>query len=75
VQRAERGRRSVDQNCVPLRKAIQYGIDARAVDEMDYLTKYYGPDNGCGNCSAGGRSALPTACEDPWLKNNEPGNL
>ena len=28
----------VDENCNPLRKAILYGIDARATDEMAWLT-------------------------------------
>lgn len=33
---------AVDENCVPLRKAILYGIDARAHDEIEYLNQYYG---------------------------------
>src|SRR5665647_1349277 len=32
----------VDENCNPLRKAILYGIDARATDEMEELTQMYG---------------------------------
>ncbi|MBQ6368201.1 MAG: hypothetical protein IJJ30_06690 [Erysipelotrichaceae bacterium] len=34
----------VDENCRPLRKAILYGIDARAVDEMAQLTEMYGEE-------------------------------
>ncbi len=34
----------VDERCRPLRKAILYGIDARATDEIDQLTKMYGDE-------------------------------
>ncbi len=34
----------VDEACRPLRKAILYGIDARATEEIAYLNDYYGED-------------------------------
>ena len=34
----------VDEQCCPLRKAILYGIDARATDEMEQLTQMYGEE-------------------------------
>lgn len=34
----------VDEHCSPLRKAILYGIDARATDEMEQLTQLYGEE-------------------------------
>ena len=34
----------VDEACRPLRKAILYGIDARAEEEIRFLTGYYGPE-------------------------------
>lgn len=61
----------VDRNCRPLRKAILYGIDARASEEIDFLNKYYG---------AGKIKELfghPLCSDDiapkiMWIKNNEP---
>jgi xylulokinase len=62
---------AVDENCTPLRKAILYGIDARAKKEIEYLNSYYGPDrvlefNGRPLCS----NDIPPKML--WLKNNEP---
>ncbi len=34
----------VDKDGHPLRKAILYGIDARCVEEMEYLSQYYGTE-------------------------------
>lgn len=34
----------VDENCRPLRKAILYGIDARASEEIAFLNRHYGPE-------------------------------
>ena len=34
----------VDEHCRPLRKAILYGIDARATQEIAYLNEYYGEE-------------------------------
>lgn len=61
----------VDENCVPLRKAILYGIDARAKKEIAYLEEYYGLEkilefNGRPLCS----NDIPPKIL--WLKNNEP---
>lgn len=61
----------VDENCRPLRKAILYGIDARAVDEMRQLTEMYGEEQirkwyGRPLCSS---DVMPKIL---WIKNNEP---
>ena len=34
----------VDENCRPLRKAILYGIDARASEEIAFLNEHYGEE-------------------------------
>lgn len=62
---------AVDEHCNPLRKAILYGIDARATKEIDYLNNYFGLDrvlefNGRPLCS----NDIPPKML--WLKNNEP---
>jgi len=61
----------VDENCMPLRKAILYGIDARATAEMEQLTKLYGEEQirkwyGRPLCSS---DVMPKIL---WIKNNEP---
>lgn len=61
----------VDKDCMPLRKAILYGIDARAKTEIAWLTDYYGKEavlefNGRPLCS----NDIPPKML--WLKNNEP---
>lgn len=61
----------VDENCVPLRKAILYGIDSRAVEEMKWLTEYWGEEQIIGwfgrpLCSS---DVMPKIL---WIKNNEP---
>jgi xylulokinase len=61
----------VDENCRPLRKAILYGIDARATEEMAWLTSYYGEEQikswfGRPLCSS---DVMPKIL---WIKNNEP---
>lgn len=61
----------VDENCNPLRKAILYGIDARAGEEIAYLNHLYGKDkvlefNGRPLCS----NDIPPKML--WLKNHEP---
>lgn len=61
----------VDEECRPLRKAILYGIDARAVDEMAQLTQLYGPEQikawyGRPLCSS---DVMPKIL---WIKNKEP---
>ncbi|MCI9634317.1 MAG: FGGY-family carbohydrate kinase [Ruminococcus sp.] len=61
----------VDESCRPLRRAILYGIDARAVKEMEYITEYYGAERtqkllGHELCSS---DCMPKIL---WIKNNEP---
>lgn len=61
----------VDENCRPLRKAILYGIDARATKEIDWLTEYWGSEQikkwyGRPLCSS---DIMPKIL---WIKNNEP---
>lgn len=61
----------VDKDCKPLRKAILYGIDARASEEIKWLTDYYGEDQikawyGRPLCSS---DVMPKIL---WIKNNEP---
>lgn len=61
----------VDERCVPLRKAILYGIDARATAEMEFLTEYYGPER---MQTLFGRPLCSSDCMPKilWIKNNEP---
>ncbi|HOX31850.1 MAG TPA: FGGY-family carbohydrate kinase [Spirochaetales bacterium] len=61
----------VDRDCRPLRKAILYGIDARAVEEMAWLTGHWGEERikawfGRPLCSS---DVMPKIL---WLKNHEP---
>ena len=61
----------VDEHCNPLRKAILYGIDARATDEMAQLTELYGDEQirkwyGRPLCSS---DVMPKIL---WIKNKEP---
>ena len=61
----------VDDNCKPLRKAILYGIDSRAIDEMAELTEMYGEEQirkwyGRPLCSS---DVMPKIL---WIKNKEP---
>lgn len=61
----------VDENCVPLRPAILYGIDSRAEDEIQWLTHHYGEENvqklfGHPICSG------DTATKILWIRRHEP---
>lgn len=61
----------VDEQCRPLRKAILYGIDARATAEMAWLTQLYGDEQirawyGRALCSS---DVMPKIL---WIKNHEP---
>jgi len=61
----------VDADCRPLRKAILYGIDSRAVGEMAFMDSYYGEEKlnalwGRPLCSS------DVAPKILWIKNNEP---
>ena len=61
----------VDKDGHPLRKAILYGIDARCVEEMEYLSQYYGTEKvkklfGRPICSG------DVSAKILWIKNHEP---
>ncbi len=61
----------VDENCNPLRPAILYGIDARASEEIEWLTQYYGEEKahrlfGHPICTG------DTATKILWIKRHEP---
>ena len=61
----------VDENNNPLRKAILYGIDARATEEIAWLTEYWGEDQ---IIKWFGRplGSSDVAPKILWIKNNEP---
>lgn len=61
----------VDENCKPLRKAILYGIDARAEKEIEYLKDYYGQErlDELFNDPLCSSDCMPKIL---WIKNNEP---
>jgi xylulokinase len=61
----------VDENCVPLRKAILYGIDARASDEIVWLKEYYG-EKRLGELFTHSLCSDDIAPKILWIKNNEP---
>lgn len=61
----------VDENCMPLRNAILYGIDSRATEEIAWLNRKYGGEkvlefNGRPLCS----NDIPPKML--WLRNHEP---
>lgn len=61
----------VDPDCRPLRKAILYGIDARAHEEIAWLNAFYGKEKvqslfGRDICSG------DVAAKILWIKRNEP---
>ncbi len=62
----------VDENCVPLRKAILYGIDARAAAEQTQMENFYGPERM--KQLFGDRQLCSSDCMPKilWIKNNEP---
>ncbi len=61
----------VDRDLKPLRKAILYGIDARSVKEIAYLTEYYGPEK---VKELFGRPIVSgdVCAKILWIRNNEP---
>lgn len=61
----------VDEQCRPLRKAILYGIDSRAEEEMAFLTRHYGEEK---VRALFGRPIMSgdIAAKILWIKNNEP---
>ena len=61
----------IDENFNPLRMGILYGVDTRAVKEIDELNEKYGEDeifNATANCL----SSQSTGPKILWIKNNEP---
>ena len=61
----------VDENCRPLRKAILYGIDARASEEIRYLNEYYG-ENRIKELFGHPLCSDDIAPKILWIKHNEP---
>lgn len=61
----------VDEQCRPLRKAILYGIDSRAQEEIAWLSEYYGPER---VRQLFGRPIVTgdVAAKILWIKNHEP---
>jgi len=61
----------VDEECRPLRKAILYGIDARALDQCAELTDLYGKEriNDWFGRPLGSSDVMPKIL---WVKENEP---
>lgn len=61
----------VDEECRPLRKAILYGIDARALDQCAELTELYGIDQikAWFGRPLGSSDVMPKIL---WVKQNEP---
>ena len=61
----------IDENFNPLRMGILYGVDTRAVKEIDELNAKYGEDeifNATANCL----SSQSTGPKILWIKRNEP---
>lgn len=61
----------VDKTCKPLRKAILYGVDVRAVDEIAYLENLLGKEN-IQNKYGMPVTSQSAAAKILWLKNHEP---
>ncbi len=61
----------VDKECKPLRNAILYGVDTRAVKEIEWLNKTIGEEIIFEQC-ANALSAQAVGPKILWIKNNEP---
>ena len=61
----------VDEDLNPLRKAILYGIDCRAVDEIAYLENLYGKEAIFQRCGTP-LTTQSAAAKVLWIKNHEP---
>ena len=61
----------VDEDLKPLRKAILYGIDCRATEEIAYLEERFGKDEIFRRCGTP-LSTQSAAAKVLWIKNNEP---
>lgn len=61
----------IDENFQPLRNGILYGVDTRAVEEIEEMNARFGEDyifNACGNAL----SSQATGPKILWIKKNEP---
>ena len=61
----------VDEGLNPLRKAILYGVDVRASEEIKYLENLYGADNIFEKCGTP-ITSQSVGAKILWLKNHEP---
>ena len=61
----------VDKDLRPLRKAILYGVDVRAAEEITFLENYYGKEAIIKLCGSP-VSSQSAAAKILWIKNNEP---
>lgn len=61
----------VDENCNALRKAILYGVDVRASEEITFLKNFYGSETIFKKCGTDVTSQS-AAAKILWIKNNEP---
>jgi xylulokinase len=61
----------IDENFNPLRMGILYGVDTRAVEEIDELNAIYGEDI-IFNATANTLSSQSTGPKILWIKKNEP---
>ncbi len=62
----------VDENCRPLRKAILYGVDARADGEIAWLNEYYGGEEKATAVYGHKLRSDDIMPKILWIKNNEP---
>lgn len=61
----------MDENFQPLRNGILYGVDTRAVDEIDEMNERFGADHIFSSC-ANALSSQATGPKILWIKKNEP---
>lgn len=61
----------VDRDLNPLRKAILYGVDTRALNEITYIEELFGNDALVKKYGSG-ISSQSAAAKIMWIKNNEP---
>ena len=61
----------VDEKLTPLRKAILYGIDVRAAEEIAYLENRYGKEAIFERCGTP-LTSQSAGAKVLWIKNNEP---
>ena len=61
----------VDESCRPLRKAILYGIDSRAQEELEFLNSYYGEETIL-RMKGSLMNSEDVMARMLWVKNKEP---